>query len=137
MISSMVVIQARSQSAPSPDRSASHGEVTIEEEWAKQWRSPMLSIMNSDTAIAQQISQQRREGQKRNQQTLYERLVTESIDGYSFKGRRMCCGRPMWPIIDSDRGATQICLRVHSSFPFLLSLFPFCYLFLLSFFLFS
>ena len=57
-----------------------------------------------------------------------------SVDGYSFKGRRMCCGRPMWPIIDSDRGATQICLRVHSSFPFLLSLFPFCYLFLLSFF---
>ena len=49
-----------------PDRSASHGEVTIEEEWAKQWRSPMLSIMNSDTAIAQQISQQRKEGQKRN-----------------------------------------------------------------------
>ena len=41
----------------------------------------MLSIMNSDTAIAQQISQQRREGQKRNQQTLYERLVTVSVDG--------------------------------------------------------
>ena len=57
-----------------------------------------------------------------------------SVDGYSFKGRGMCCGRPMWPIIDSDRGATQICLRVHSSFPFLLSLFSFCYLFLLSFF---
>ena len=81
MISSVVVIQARSQSAPSPDRSAFHGEVTIGEEWAKQWRSPMLSIMNSDTAIAQQISQQRREGQKRNQQTLYERLVTVSVDG--------------------------------------------------------
>ena len=32
-------------------------------------------------AIAQQISQQRREGQKRNQQTLYERLVTVSVDG--------------------------------------------------------
>ena len=64
VISSMVVIQARSQSAPCPDRSASHGEVTIEEEWAKQWRSPMLSIMNSDTAIAQQISQQRKKAKK-------------------------------------------------------------------------